>query len=60
VTSDITVSEGVILEIEPGVTVKFDGYYRFTERGTIKSIGTEQNPIFLLRTINHPVQTIGI
>ncbi len=47
VTGDIQIPRGKTLTIEPGVTVKFAGHFRFTVgyRGTLRAIGTEQDRI---------------
>ncbi len=47
VTGDIQIPRGKTLTVEPGVTVKFAGHFRFTVgyRGTLRAIGTEQDRI---------------
>ena len=45
VTGDITVNQSDTLRIEPGVTVRFDGYYKFIVDGTLLAAGTEQDSI---------------
>ncbi|UCE38511.1 MAG: right-handed parallel beta-helix repeat-containing protein [Thermoplasmata archaeon] len=45
ITGDVTVVNGVNLTIEPGVEVKFDGYYSLIVHGSIYAIGTEGNRI---------------
>ncbi|MFH1006910.1 MAG: right-handed parallel beta-helix repeat-containing protein [Candidatus Latescibacterota bacterium] len=52
VTGDITVRSGDTLIIEPGVTVKFDGFYAFEINGLLKAVGTETDSI--LFTSNQP------
>jgi len=41
VTGDVTVPAGETLTIEPGVEVRFDGYYSIYVYGTLKAIGTD-------------------
>jgi hypothetical protein len=43
VVSDVVVANGVTLTIEPGVLVKFNGYYSIYVDGTLNAIGTETN-----------------
>jgi len=45
VTGDVTVLSGVTLTIEPGVIVKFDGFYSISVNGTLIAIGTETDRI---------------
>ena len=47
VTGDIEIPRGQELTIEPGVTVKFTGHFRFTAgyRATLTAEGTEEAPI---------------
>jgi sugar lactone lactonase YvrE len=45
ITNNITVSSGVTLTIEPGVTVKYTGNYRILVRGNIISNGSAAQPI---------------
>jgi len=42
VTGDITVADGVTLEIAPGATVSFEGYFRIDVLGTIEAVGTPE------------------
>ena len=47
VIDDITVEKEVILTIEPGTTVEFQGHFKLTVLGTLLAIGTaEQNIVF--------------
>lgn len=46
VTGDITVPSGETLTIEPGVTVNFDGHYKFNVNGQLIAEGTENDSIF--------------
>ncbi|MDO8482023.1 MAG: hypothetical protein Q7S75_02995 [bacterium] len=41
-----TVNPGVKLTIEPGVVVKFDGYNGMTINGTLRALGTIDQPIY--------------
>ncbi|MBF0532546.1 MAG: fibronectin type III domain-containing protein [Candidatus Omnitrophica bacterium] len=52
VTGDITVNNGVILTIEPGVIIKFNGSYLIDGQGVILAQGTAQSPIVF--TSNKP------
>ncbi|MBN2092368.1 TonB-dependent receptor plug domain-containing protein [candidate division KSB1 bacterium] len=45
IKGDIIVPENQVLTIEPGVIIKFSGYYRITVKGTIFARGTESNQI---------------
>ena len=42
----ITVEEGVVLTIEPGVVVKFDGYHRINVFGALVAKGNENRILF--------------
>jgi hypothetical protein len=46
VTGEITVPAGETLNIEPGVTISFQGHYKLTVNGTLTAVGTEQDSIF--------------
>jgi len=52
VIGDVTVPTGQILNIEPGVEVNFQGYYRFYVLGNLQAIGTEDAMIVF--TTNTP------
>jgi hypothetical protein len=45
VTSDVTVSSGVTLDIEEGVELKFSSKTSLYVHGDLQSLGTESNPI---------------
>lgn len=45
VTGDVTVPLGQRLDIEPGVEINFQGYYRFYVDGNLQAIGTEESMI---------------
>ena len=45
VNNDITVNNGVILSIQPGVVVKFQNGQRLTVNGVLAASGTSANPI---------------
>ena len=46
VKGDVTVNSGVTLTIEPGVEIKFDGYYKLNvSGGTLNAVGTSTQPI---------------
>lgn len=45
VIGDISVPTGQTLTIEPGVQVRFDGYYRIDVNGTLYAVGTKANRI---------------
>ena len=40
VTGDVIVDKGVVLTVEPGVAVEFDGYYKLTVVGALDARGT--------------------
>jgi parallel beta-helix repeat protein len=50
VTGDVTVPAGQILTIEPGVEVRFDGYYGMYVSGTLYAVGT--NTMNIVMTSN--------
>jgi len=45
VTGDVTIPGGQTLNIEAGVQIVFQGYYRIYVNGKIVADGTDQNPI---------------
>ena len=45
VTGDVTIPTGQTLNIEPGVEVEFQGYYRFYVLGNLQAIGTADSMI---------------
>ncbi|MCF6288133.1 MAG: right-handed parallel beta-helix repeat-containing protein [Proteobacteria bacterium] len=45
VTDHITIPAGQILNIEPGVEVRFQGYYKFNVFGSLQALGTENATI---------------
>jgi len=45
INGEITIPNGEILTIEPGVEVIFTGHYKFNVQGRILAIGTEQDSI---------------
>ena len=45
VMGNITVNSGITLTIQPGVIVKFDGFYTIEVNGLINAQGTAANPI---------------
>jgi len=45
ITGDVAIFPEITLTIEPGVEVRFDGYYSIEVRGMINSIGTIDNKI---------------
>ncbi|RLD53359.1 MAG: hypothetical protein DRJ05_16610 [Bacteroidetes bacterium] len=51
VTGDIVLFPDKVLTIEPGVEVKFDGYYTLEIRGTIEAIGNETDSIKFVSNI---------
>lgn len=57
VTGDISITGTNSLEIEPGVEVKFDGFYQFVVYGILHAVGTESEPI--LFTSNMPTPSPG-
>jgi len=57
VTGDISITGTNSLEIEPGVEVKFDGFYQFVVYGILHAVGTESEPIIF--TSNMPTPSPG-
>jgi iron complex outermembrane receptor protein len=45
VTGNIVIPEGATLTIEPGVIIKFAGYYSFKVKGTLRALGNPANRI---------------
>jgi len=45
VTGDVTIPTGLTLNIEPGVEVNFQGYYKFYVLGNLQAIGTEDTMV---------------
>jgi hypothetical protein len=62
VVSNITVESGVTLTIDPGVLVKFDGYYGISVYGALNAIGSETNRINMTsnKTIPENGDWVGI
>jgi parallel beta-helix repeat protein len=54
VVGEITVPQGQILTIEPGVEVKFDGFYRIFVDGNLSAIGTQNNRINITSNMTTP------
>lgn len=52
VTGDIVVFPGKTLTIQPGVKVKFDGWYNIEIRGTLVAIGTITDSILFISNIS--------
>lgn len=52
VTGHITIPAGQTLDIEPGVEVRFQGYFKFNVLGNLQAIGTENAPV-LFTAENH-------
>jgi len=44
-TSNVLIMEGAILTIEPGVEIRFAGYYGLAVMGTLNATGSADNPI---------------
>ncbi len=57
VTGNILVENNTSLTIQPGVTVKFDGYYYIMIKGALNATGSETNMITF--TSNQPTPTQG-
>lgn len=57
VTGNIVVMDGVVLEIEPGVNVKFDGEYSLYIDGSLKAEGTDSDHIVF--TSNRSTPSVG-
>ena len=54
IINNLTISEGVKLNIDPGVTVKFDGLYRLSVRGSLVACGTKSNFITFTSNKENP------
>jgi parallel beta-helix repeat protein len=54
VLGDVTVADGITLTIEPGVQVRFDGYYGIYINGTLIAIGTEASRIVFTSNYKWP------
>jgi len=46
VTGEIIVPTGLLLTIEPGVEINFQGHYKFTVNGELQAVGTEADSIY--------------
>jgi RHS repeat-associated protein len=57
VTSDITVTDGITLTIEPGVKVMFDQYQSLIVEGGLAAAGTETAPITFTAYVDGPFQS---
>jgi hypothetical protein len=57
ITGDVVVFPDKTLTIQPGVEIRFNGYYFLEIRGTLVSVGTEANPI--IYTSNQASPAIG-
>lgn len=57
VTGNILVDNNTLLTIQPGVTVKFDGYYYIWIKGALNATGSETNMITF--TSNQPTPSQG-
>jgi len=57
VIGDVTVPTGETLTIEPGVQVKFDGYYRIIADGNLTAVGLDTSRIIM--TSNMPFPSPG-
>ncbi len=49
IEGDITIPNGQVLLIEPGVQLRFNGYYQFLVEGNLQAMGTEDNRIVFTR-----------
>ncbi|MFC1703671.1 C1 family peptidase [Candidatus Omnitrophota bacterium] len=54
VVGDLYVSEGTILTIEPGVEIRFDGYYALSVDGTLRAVGTPSKRIIFTSNQSSP------
>ena len=53
VTGNILVKEGSELTVEPGVKVYFAGNYYLKMNGTIKAVGTKEDPIIITKSAGY-------
>jgi parallel beta-helix repeat protein len=56
IVDDVTVDNGTILTINPGVTVKFDGLYSLVVNGTLYANGTAAKPIIFTSNQSSPAK----
>ena len=54
IKDNITVEHGATLTIDPGVEIKFDGYYCLYINGNLNAIGTELNRIIITSNKTNP------
>jgi parallel beta-helix repeat protein len=54
VVENVTVPQGELLTIEPGVVVKFDGFYNIFVEGTLNATGTSSNRITFTSNKSNP------
>ena len=54
ITGDVVLFPGKTLTIQPGVHVKFDGYYFLEIRGTLVAVGNESNRIVFTSNKTNP------
>lgn len=54
ITGDVAIFPNITLTVEPGVEIKFDGYYTFEIRGILISIGTSNNRIQYTSNMSSP------
>ena len=59
-TSDITVSQGATLTIEPGVTINFQARVRLHVRGTLFAKGSLSNQILMFHNMTEGVDSTSI
>jgi hypothetical protein len=57
VTEDVIVTGGVVLTIDAGVVVRFDGNFSLTAYGSIHAVGTSSDPVVF--TSNKPLPAPG-
>jgi outer membrane receptor for ferrienterochelin and colicins len=60
VTGNVVVPEGKTLTIEPGVIVKFAGYYSIKVNGTLRALGSPTNRIVFTSGADNEYDEIGL
>jgi parallel beta-helix repeat protein len=56
VVGNVTVPNGITLTIDPGVEVRFDGYYGLFVNGTLFAIGSDSNRIVITSNKSSPAE----
>jgi parallel beta-helix repeat protein len=57
VVGNVTVGNGATLTIDPGVVVKFDGFYNISVDGFLSAVGTESSRILITSNFSSPAKS---